>query len=65
MAGLAGLITHRIFLGASAEYIVTVPGIGDVMVTTEAHVSSDNQRFDVGENVILTAEPTASNIFLD
>ena len=35
IASFKGTVTHRIFLGSSAEYAVTVPGLGDFLVTAD------------------------------
>ena len=58
--GLRGTVTHRIFLGASAEYAVQVPGLGPVLVTT------DRQGSDLiapGEDVTLTYDPETLLVF--
>ena len=59
-AGLEGTVTHRIFLGAGAEYAVAVPGLGDVLVTT------DRRGADLvapGEAVRLSYDPDALRVF--
>lgn len=58
--GLRGTVTHRIFLGASAEYAVQVPGLGAVLVTTDR---SGPDLIAPGEAVTLTYDPADVLVF--
>ncbi|QRM56039.1 ABC transporter ATP-binding protein [Sinorhizobium sp. BG8] len=60
---LEGTVTHRIFLGSSAEYSVSVAGLGDMLVTAERHGLSDRDLVEPGEKVILEFDPGAAHIF--
>ncbi len=62
---LSGTITHRIFLGASAEYVVETPGIGDIMVVTDGHSGAGAAVFEMGDRVDLRIAPSAPHIFAD
>ncbi len=59
--GLEGTITHRIFLGSTAEYSVAVPGLGDLLVTTDRRTATE--LFAPGETVRLTHDPAAVLVF--
>ncbi|NBZ88561.1 ABC transporter ATP-binding protein [Stagnihabitans tardus] len=58
--GLRGTVTHRIFLGASAEYAVELPGLGPVLVTTDR---STSELIEPGEAVTLSYDPAAVLVF--
>lgn len=58
-----GTVTHRIFLGSSAEYAVAVPGLGDVLVTTERNAIDVSDLAAPGEPVVLSFDPRAAHIF--
>jgi spermidine/putrescine transport system ATP-binding protein len=59
--GLSGTVSHRIFLGSFAEYSVAVPGLGDILVTTDRR--ADVELIEPGEDVRLTYDPAAVLVF--
>jgi spermidine/putrescine transport system ATP-binding protein len=59
----AGTVTHRIFLGSSAEYAVTVPGLGDFLVTADRHSMSESDLVEPGEAVFLGFDPDMAHVF--
>jgi spermidine/putrescine transport system ATP-binding protein len=61
--GLAGRITHRIFLGSSAEYVVDVPGLGDILVSTGGDAAE--AHFDIGGEVFMSIDPAAPHVFAE
>jgi spermidine/putrescine transport system ATP-binding protein len=61
--GLAGRITHRIFLGSSAEYVVDVPGLGDILVSTGG--DAGEAHFDIGGEVSMSIDPAAPHVFAE
>ncbi|WP_181702000.1 polyamine ABC transporter ATP-binding protein [Chthonobacter albigriseus] len=60
---LTGTVTNRIFLGATAEYAVRVPGVGDLLVTADHHATSKSDLIEPGEAVALTFDPGAALVF--
>jgi len=58
-----GTVTHRIFLGSSAEYAVTVPGLGDFLITSDRSSMSENDLVGPGEQVFLGFDPNALHVF--
>jgi spermidine/putrescine transport system ATP-binding protein len=64
---LTGTVTNRIFLGATAEYAVRVPGVGDLLVTADhqstAQAPSKSDLVEPGETVALTFAPGAALVF--
>jgi spermidine/putrescine transport system ATP-binding protein len=62
--GLTGTVTHRIFLGSAAEYVVAVPGVGDVMVVTDSRSSGLASFFETGDTVDLIVEPASPQVFM-
>jgi spermidine/putrescine transport system ATP-binding protein len=54
---LSGIVTHRIFLGSSAEYSVAVDGLGDFLVTADRHDLSDGDLVEPNERVVLNFAP--------
>jgi spermidine/putrescine transport system ATP-binding protein len=62
-ANLSGTITHRIFLGASAEYVVDVPGLGGIMVATDGRLNSGAPVLDPGDKVDLHVAPNTPHVF--
>jgi spermidine/putrescine transport system ATP-binding protein len=58
---LTGIVTHRIFLGSSAEYLVDVPGIGDLLVSTPGEAGG--RHFEIGGEVAVAIDPSAPHIF--
>ncbi len=60
---LSGTITHRIFLGSVTEYVVDVPGIGDVMVSSNARFDTATSDFETGDQVDLQIAPSAPHVF--
>ena len=62
-ATLAGTVTHRIFLGSFAEYSVAVPGLGDLLVTTDHSSLSQSDLVEPGEAVALSFNPAAAHVF--
>jgi spermidine/putrescine transport system ATP-binding protein len=61
--GLRGTITHRIFLGASAEYSVEVPGIGSVVVLSGREAGRPAVLHEPGTEVALEISAEAPRIF--
>lgn len=60
-----GEITHRIFLGAVAEYAVNVTGLGSFIVTSD-HKNASAQGQDLiepGETIFLNFDPAVAHIF--
>jgi spermidine/putrescine transport system ATP-binding protein len=58
-----GTVTHRIFLGSSAEYAVTVPGLGDFLVTADRRNLDESDLAAPGEAVVLSFDPKAAHVF--
>jgi len=58
-----GTVTHRIFLGSSAEYAVTVPGLGDFLITSDRRSLNESDLVCPGEQVFLGFDPKALHIF--
>jgi len=59
----AGTVTHRIFLGSSAEYAVTVPGLGDFLVTADRRSMNESDLVEPGEAVFLGFDPDMAHVF--
>ncbi|MBX4859959.1 ABC transporter ATP-binding protein [Rhizobium sophorae] len=59
----AGTVTHRIFLGSSAEYAVTVPGLGDFLVTADRRSMKESDLVEPGEAVFLGFDPGMAHVF--
>jgi spermidine/putrescine transport system ATP-binding protein len=62
-ASFKGVVTHRIFLGSSAEYAVNVPGLGDFLVTADRSTMNESDLVTPGEAVFLGFDPAALHIF--
>ncbi|KQV27140.1 spermidine/putrescine ABC transporter ATP-binding protein [Rhizobium sp. Root1203] len=62
-AAFKGTVTHRIFLGSSAEYAVTVPGLGDFLVTADRRNVNASDLVEPGEPVFLSFDPSAAYVF--
>nr|WP_210333559.1 ABC transporter ATP-binding protein [Rhizobium sp. ARZ01] len=62
-AQLEGTVTHRIFLGSAAEYSISVPGLGDLLVTAERRGTSDSDLVEPGETVAMNFNPGEAHIF--
>jgi spermidine/putrescine transport system ATP-binding protein len=62
-ASFAGTVTHRIFLGSSAEYAVRVAGLGDLLVTADRHGLDESDLIEPGETVFLGFDPAAAHVF--
>jgi spermidine/putrescine transport system ATP-binding protein len=62
---LSGTITHRIFLGASAEYVVDVQGVGDIMVATDGRTGTNTAVFETGDRVDIQVAPSVPRVFAD
>ncbi|MDP9810434.1 spermidine/putrescine transport system ATP-binding protein [Rhizobium tibeticum] len=62
-ASFKGTVTHRIFLGSSAEYAVTVPGLGDFLVTADRRSMNESDLVEPGEGVFLGFDPLAAHVF--
>ncbi len=58
-----GAVTHRIFLGSSAEYVVDVPGLGDILVSTGG--DTGEAHFDIGGEVSMSIDPAAPHVFAE
>ncbi len=63
LASFQGTVTHRIFLGSSAEYAVSVPGLGDFLVTADRRDLQDSELVEPGEAVFLGFDPKAAHVF--
>jgi hypothetical protein len=46
---LAGIVTHRIFLGSTAEYQISVDGLGDFLVTADRRSVQESDLVEPGE----------------
>ncbi|RWX81518.1 ABC transporter ATP-binding protein [Neorhizobium lilium] len=62
-AGLAGTVTHRIFLGSTAEYQISVDGLGDFLVTADRRSVQESGLVEPGERVVLTFDPGKMHVF--
>ena len=60
---LRGEVTHRIFLGSSVEYSISVPGLGDMLVFADRSASGPNELFEPGTEVSLSIDPDAPHVF--
>ena len=60
---LTGTITHRIFLGASAEYSISVPGVGSILVLSGRDAGGPAELHEPGTEVELEIAPGAPRIF--
>ncbi|MEK1898878.1 MAG: TOBE domain-containing protein, partial [Rhizobium sp.] len=58
-----GTVTHRIFLGSSAEYAVSVPGLGDFLITADRRSMNESDLVEPGEEVFLGFDPAAIHVF--
>jgi len=58
-----GTVTHRIFLGSSAEYAVTVADLGDFLVTADRRNLTESELVEPGEAVFLGFDPAAAHVF--
>ena len=61
---LEGVVTHRIFLGATAEYSVDVAGIGSFLIFTDRLAGDAQQMFAPGDRVALSIDPEAPRVFM-
>ena len=59
----SGTVTHRIFLGSSAEYSIAVEGLGDFLVTADRSDLADGELVEPDERVVLNFDPSAAHIF--
>jgi len=64
-ACMSGTVTHRIFLGSSAEYVVEVPGVGDIMVATDGQLPAHSAVVEPGDKVDLHIDPAVPRVFAD
>ncbi|MGV3552730.1 ABC transporter ATP-binding protein [Rhizobium sp.] len=60
---LRGTVTHRIFLGASAEYSIAVSGIGSILVLSGRDAGGSTELHEPGAEVELEIAPNAPRIF--
>ena len=60
---LAGTVTHRIFLGSTAEYQISVDGLGDFLVTADRRSVQESDLVEPGERVVLTFDPGKVHVF--
>jgi len=60
---LGGIVTHRIFLGSTAEYSVEVAGLGDLLVTADRKSMTESDLIEPGEKVALVFDPAAAHVF--
>ncbi|MFP3543995.1 ABC transporter ATP-binding protein [Rhizobium sp. SIMBA_035] len=58
-----GTVTHRIFLGSSAEYAVNVPGLGDFLIAADRRSMSESDLVEPGEAVFLCFDPSTIHVF--
>jgi spermidine/putrescine transport system ATP-binding protein len=61
--GLRGQVTHRIFLGQSVEYSISVPGIGGILVYADRAGGGPADIFEPGAEVELGIDPAAPHVF--
>lgn len=61
--GLAGTVTHRIFLGSTAEYQINVDGLGDFLVTADRRSVQESDLVEPGERVVLKFDPGKMHVF--
>ena len=62
-AALSGRVTHRIFLGSTAEYQIHVEGLGDVLVTADRDSLRQSDLIEPGEMVALRIDPGKVHVF--
>jgi spermidine/putrescine transport system ATP-binding protein len=62
-AAFRGTVTHRIFLGSSAEYAVTVPKLGDFLVTADRRNLAESDLVEPGEQVFVGFDAAAAHVF--
>ncbi|UJW77777.1 ABC transporter ATP-binding protein [Rhizobium sp. SL42] len=60
---LAGTVTHRIFLGSTAEYQISVDGLGDFLVTADRRSVQESDLVEPGERVVLSFDPGKVHVF--
>jgi spermidine/putrescine transport system ATP-binding protein len=60
---LGGIVTHRIFLGSTAEYSIEVAGLGDLLVTADRKSMTESDLVEPGEKVALVFDPAAAHVF--
>lgn len=60
---LTGIVTHRIFLGSTAEYQISVDGLGDFLVTADRRSVQESDLVEPGERVVLTFDPGKVHVF--
>jgi spermidine/putrescine transport system ATP-binding protein len=60
---LAGTVTHRIFLGSTAEYQISVDGLGDFLVTADRRSAQESDLVEPGERVVLSFDPGKVHVF--
>jgi spermidine/putrescine transport system ATP-binding protein len=60
---LGGIVTHRIFLGSTAEYSVAAPGLGDLLVTADHKSMTESDLIEPGAEVALAFDPAAAHVF--
>jgi spermidine/putrescine transport system ATP-binding protein len=60
---LSGTVTHRIFLGSTAEYQISVDGLGDFLVTADRRSVQESDLVEPGERVVLNFNPGKVHVF--
>jgi len=60
---ISGTVTHRIFLGSSVEYSISVPGVGAMLVITDRDAGGPVELFEPGAAVGLRIKPNAPHVF--
>jgi spermidine/putrescine transport system ATP-binding protein len=60
---IRGTVTNRIFLGSTVEYAIDVPGVGNLLATTEHQARVFSDLIDPGEDVCITFSPEAALVF--
>jgi spermidine/putrescine transport system ATP-binding protein len=62
--GLRGQVTHRIFLGSSVEYSISVPGLaGGILVYADRSAGGPAELFEPGADVELSIAADAPHVF--
>ena len=59
--GIAGTVTHCIFLGSTIEYAVATDGLGDFLITADR--GGNEKPAEPGTRVRLAFEPSALHVF--
>lgn len=60
---ISGVVANRIFLGSTVEYAVDVPGVGNILVTTEHQARVLTDLIEPGESVCISFSSEAALVF--